>query len=272
MPELAEVETVRNVLKKRILHKRIKEVIILYGKIIENGEKEFKNILINNEFQDIKRIGKWLIFELKDHYLLSHLRMEGKYFIKNKDEEYAKHEHVIIRFNDDTDLRYHDTRKFGVMKIIKKEDLYNTEEIKKQGIEANSDELTSEYLLNKFKNKTMPMKTCLLDQEVISGLGNIYVDEVLFASQIHPLRKPNSITKKECERIITSSKRILTKAIEEGGTTIKSYTSSLGVIGNYQNFLQVHKREGKSCPICGNTIKRIKVGGRSTYFCENCQK
>ena len=98
MPELAEVETVRNVLKKQILHKRIKDVIIFYDKMIENDEAEFKNILISNEFQDINRIGKWLIFELKNHYLLSHLRMEGKYFIKNKNDEYAKHEHVIIRF------------------------------------------------------------------------------------------------------------------------------------------------------------------------------
>lgn len=272
MPELAEVETVRNVLKKRILHKKIEDVIIIYGKIVENDEQEFKSVLIGNEFQDIKRIGKRLIFELKDHYLLSHLKMEGKYFIKNRDEKYEKHEHVIIRFNDGTDLRYHDTRKFGRMKIIKKEDLYNTKEIISQGIEANSDELTSDYLLDKLKRKTKPIKKSLLDQDVVSGLGNIYVDEVLFASKIHPLRNPKSITKEECERIISSSKRILTKAIEEGGTTIRSYTSSLGVTGNYQNFLQVHKREGKPCPICGTIIKRIKVGDKSTYFCENCQK
>lgn len=272
MPELAEVETVRNVLKKRILHKKIVDVIIYYSKMIENDKEEFRNILIGNEFIDIKRIGKWLIFELKEHYLLSHLRMEGKYFIKKKEDEHVKHEHVIIGFNDGTELRYHDTRKFGRMKIIKKEDLYNTEEIKKQGIEANSEQLTSEYLLEKFKGKTMPMKTCLLDQEIVSGLGNIYVDEVLFESKINPLRKPKDITKEECERIISSSKKILTKAIKEGGTTIKSYTSSLGVTGNYQNYLCVHKREGKPCPICGNIIKRIKVGGRSTYYCDICQK
>ena len=272
MPELAEVETVRNVLKKRILNKKIKDVKIIYGKMIDNDLDEFKTILINNEFKDIKRIGKWLIFELNNHYLLSHLRMEGKYFIKNSNEEYAKHEHVIIEFNDGTDLRYHDTRKFGVMKLVKKEDLYNTEEIVSLGIEANSDKLTSEYLLDKFKGKTMPIKTTLLDQTIISGLGNIYVDEVLFASLINPLRKTNTITKEECENIISSSKRILTKAIEEGGTTIRSYTSSLGVTGNYQNYLCVHKKEGCPCINCGTLIKRIKVGGRSTYFCEKCQK
>ena len=115
MPELAEVETVKNVLKKRILNKKIKEVIILYSKMVDNNVDEFKKILENNQILDIKRIGKWLIFELNDHYLLSHLRMEGKYFVKKSDEPIVKHEHIIIRFNDNIDLRYHDTRKFGRM-------------------------------------------------------------------------------------------------------------------------------------------------------------
>ncbi len=272
MPELAEVETVRNVLKKKILNKRIIDVKVLYTKMIDNDIDEFKNILIDNKFIDIKRIGKWLIFELNNYYLLSHLRMEGKYFIKNSSDSYEKHEHVIISFQDNTDLRYHDTRKFGRMKLVLKSELYNTLEIKKQGIEAISDKLTSDYLLEKFKGKYTPIKTSLLDQEIISGLGNIYADEVLFASGINPLRKTSSITKNECDKIISSSKEILLKAIEEGGTTIKSYTSSLGVTGNYQNYLCVHKKEGTPCMKCNNIIKRIKVGGRSTYYCSNCQK
>jgi len=272
MPELAEVETVRNTLKKRILNKKIKDVNIIYSKMLDNNELDFKNILINNEFKDILRVGKWLIFELNNYYLLSHLRMEGKFFLKNSDENIQKHEHVIITFIDNTDLRYHDTRKFGRMKIIKKEDLWNTEEIKKQGKEPMDDSLTTNYLLDKFNNKKLPVKSVLLDQTIISGLGNIYADEVLFASNINPLRSASSLNELECKKIIESSKKIILKAIEEGGTTIKSYTSSLGVIGNYQNFLQVHKREGLPCFECGNKIKRIKVGGRSTYYCEVCQK
>ena len=272
MPELAEVETVRNTLKKRILNKKIKDVKILYSKMIDNDDDYFRKILINNEFKDILRRGKWLIFVLNDYYLLSHLRMEGKFFIKDSKEEINKHEHIIITFYDNTDLRYHDTRKFGKMKIIPQNELESTIEIQKQGIEPIDDKLTSLYLLEKFKNKTMPIKTALLDQEIISGLGNIYADEVLYASLILPTRKTNTITKDECERIVDTSKIILTNAIKEGGTTIKSYTSSLGVIGNYQNYLKVHKRENEPCSICGNKIKRIKVGGRSTYYCEYCQK
>ena len=272
MPELAEVETVRNTLKKRILNKKIKDINIIYSKMLDNSEDEFKNILVNNEFINILRKGKWLIFELKDHYLLSHLRMEGKYFIKNSDDLIEKHEHIIISFSDNTDLRYHDTRKFGRMKIIKKEDLEKTEEIKKQGFEPMDDKLTVNYLKEKFKNKKIPVKTILLDQTIISGLGNIYADEVLYASKINPLKEAKNLNDSELENIIKESKQIILKAIREGGTTIKSYTSSLGVIGNYQNYLKVHTKEGYVCEVCKEKIKKIKIGGRSTYYCSKCQK
>ncbi len=272
MPELAEVETVRNTLKMRILNKKIKDVNVLYDKMLENDVDFFKDALVGNEFVDILRRGKWLIFELHEYYLLSHLRMEGKFFIRNHDEEIVKHEHVIITFEDGTDLRYHDTRKFGKMQVVSKSHLMDVEAIKKQGREPIDGTLTKEYLLESFKKKTMPIKTALLDQEIISGLGNIYADEVLFASRIHPLRKANTLTINECDKIVKASREILLKAIEMGGTTIKSYTSSLGVTGRFQQYLKVHKREGENCPICNSKIKRIKVGGRSTYFCEVCQK
>lgn len=272
MPEIAEVETVRNVLKSKILNKKIKNVQVLYSKMLDNTESDFKNILIGNSFKDILRKGKWLIFELNDYYLLSHLRMEGKYFIKNSNDDIVKHEHIIISFDDNTDLRYHDTRKFGRMKLVLKNDLNNTEEIKKQGKEPFDDSLNSRYLKEKFSSKRIPIKTALLDQEIISGLGNIYADEVLYEAKINPLREAKSLTTIECNNIIKSSKEIISKAILEGGTTIKSYTSSLGVYGNYQNYLKAHKKEGQPCIRCGNPIKRIKVNGRSTYFCEFCQK
>jgi formamidopyrimidine-DNA glycosylase len=240
--------------------------------MIESDLSSFKTDLIGEEFIDIKRRGKWLIFETSKSYLLSHLRMEGKYFLKSSSDNIEKHEHVIISFIDNTDLRYHDTRKFGRMKLIKKEELENTIEIKKQGYEPGSKELTSEYLMEKFKNKNLPIKTILLDQTIISGLGNIYANEVLYASHINPLKKGKDITQSEAENIVSSSARIIKKAMELGGTTIKSYTSSLGVTGRFQNELMVHKKEGKPCKICKSPIKNIKVNGRSTYFCEKCQK
>lgn len=240
--------------------------------MIESNLDDFSNNLIGNEFIDIKRRGKWLIFELHDYYLLSHLRMEGKFFLKNTDEELVKHEHVIITFDDNNDLRYHDTRKFGQMNLIKKGDLEKTEAIKKQGEEPFSKNLTKEYLLENFQNKKMPIKNLLLDQTIISGLGNIYANEVLFAAGIDPSRMGKDISLEECQKIVDATNKIIAQAIKMGGTTIKSYTSSLGVTGMFQQELKVHKREGEPCKICGLPIKRVKIGGRSTYYCESCQK
>jgi len=272
VPEIAEVQTVKKVLRERVLGKRIRNVNILYKGIIDNDIEYFKDILIGKYFDNIDSIGKWLIFSIGDHYLCSHLRMEGKYFVKNHDEVIDKHEHVIFEFDDGIDLRYHDVRKFGKMHIVSKDKLYEYEPIKKQGIEPIDSKLTKEYIYNKLSTKKVPMKSLLLDQTIISGLGNIYADEVLYASGINPLKLGIDITMEECEKIRISSNKIISKSIEYGGTTIRSYTSSLGVIGHYQDYLCVHKKEGDKCMKCNTIIKRIKVGGRSTYYCPTCQK
>ena len=272
MPEIAEVETVRNTLKSMILNKKIVDVNIIYPKIIESNISDFKDILIGRKFIDIDRIGKWLMFDLNDYYLLSHLRMEGKYFVKKSTDEIIKHEHIIISFDDGTDLRYHDTRKFGRMNLVKKSDIDKVEAIKKQGIEANSNKLTKEYLYDKIHKKNIPIKSLLLDQTIISGLGNIYANEVMFDARINPNKLGKDISLKECDLIVKASKKIIDAAIKDGGTTIKSYTSSLGVTGRFQQHLMVHKREGEECKVCGTLIENIKIGGRSTYFCPKCQK
>lgn len=272
MPELPEVETVRNTLKRQILGKKIKNVEVFYEPLIGSNVEEFKKLLPGKTFTDIRRIGKWLLFDLKEYYLLSHLRMEGKYFLKSKNDPKEKHEHIIITFDDNTDLRYHDTRKFGRMILTKKEDLMNVEAIKKQGLEPSDPKLTKEYLYEKLHKKTLPIKTLLLDQTIISGLGNIYANETLFAAKINPHQKGKEITLQQCEELINAANRIIKQAIQDGGTTIRSYTSSLGVNGRFQQHLMVHKRENELCKICGKEIQNVKIGGRSTYFCTNCQK
>ena len=265
------METVRRVLKRRILGRKIKNVNVIYDKIVESNLDDFKKILPGLTFQDILRRGKWLIFDLGDYYLCSHLRMEGKYFIKPSSEEIVKHEHIIFSLDDNNDLRYHDTRKFGRMDLVKKEDLEKVEGVHKQGIEPISDDLTKEYLYDKFKKSNKYIKTLLLDQTIISGLGNIYADEVLFGASIKPTRRGSSIKLNECQKIVDASRKIILKAMEEGGTTIRSYTSSLGVTGNYQDFLMVHQRKGEECKVCHNIIKKITVDGRGTYYCSKCQ-
>ena len=271
MPEIAEVETVRRTLLNKILNKKIKKIDVLYKNIISSKSLDI-NLLVNEIFQDIKRVGKWLIFETENYALLSHLRMEGKFFLKNKQEKVEKHEHVIFTFVDDSDLRYHDTRKFGRMILCLKEDAYFLEEIKKQGYEPLDKNLTKEYLYEKIKSSNIAIKTLLLDQTIISGLGNIYANEVLFKAKINPLKKGSELSLTDAQNIIDAANKIIPKAIELGGTTIKSYTSSLGVTGRFHQELKVHKRKDEKCLICGNSIKVLKVNGRSTYYCDNCQK
>ncbi len=265
MPELAEVETVRNVLKKKVLNKPIKNIKVIYEKIIENKIDEFKEKLINDKFIDIKRKGKYLIFETNKYYLISHLRMEGKYFLKDINEKIEKHEHVIFYFDDFT-MRYHDTRKFGRMKIINKDKI--NDYFKNLGPDANSN-IDPNYLYEKIRNKRIPIKTILLDQSIISGLGNIYVDEVLYHAKINPFKKGVDITLKNTKDILSASKKVLDNAIKYKGTTIRTYTSSLGVKGEYQDYLMVHTKE--KC-LCGNDIKKEKIGGRMSYYCPKCQK
>lgn len=272
MPEIAEVRVVANTLKKQILNKSITKVRVLYDGIIVGNCKTFIEELENKKISDITTCGKWLIFNLGDLSILSHLRMEGKYFYVPSDTKIDKHIHVVFTLDNGMDLRYQDTRKFGKMELVKTSEVYETECIKKLGIEPDDKRLNGEYLLTKLRNKNKPIKELLLDQTIINGLGNIYANEVLFASGINPFRKSSSITLEEANRIVKESSRIITKSYEMGGCTIRSYTSSLGVIGHYQDELKVQSRESLPCPNCNTPISRIRISGRSTFYCKNCQK
>ncbi|MBR3161229.1 MAG: DNA-formamidopyrimidine glycosylase [Bacilli bacterium] len=273
MPELPEVETVKEGLKLRILGKVIKDVRIYHEGIIEYPSVlEFSSRIKNQRINDIDRYGKWLMFVMDDYYLLSHLRMEGKYNIKNKSDKINKHEHVLFLLNDDTELRYMDVRKFGKMHLIKKSDIKRKGPLVDLGLEPWDKDLTVEYLRDKFSKKRLPIKGVLLDQSIIVGIGNIYADEILFLSGINPLTKAKDLSDDKISSIIDNTKIVLEKAIKEGGTTIRSYSSVGGIHGMFQQQLNVHTKEGSSCPKCGNIIKKIKVVGRGTYYCDKCQK
>lgn len=273
MPELPEVETVKETLKKLVIGKKIVNVTINYDNIIEYPVVDtFKKEIINETINDIKRRGKWLVFDLDNYYLLSHLRMEGKYFFKKQNDEHLKHEHVIFHFSDNTELRYLDSRKFGKMHLIEKNKAYNQKPLNELGLEPWDEKLSIEYLKEKYKNKKLPIKTVILDQSIIVGIGNIYADEILFLSKINPLKKSFELNDEELSKIIKYTKEILDKAILNGGTTIRSYESSEGVHGRFQQNLLVHNRENDECPNCCDKIVKIKVGGRGTYYCPNCQK
>lgn len=272
MPELPEVETVKETLKLQVLNKKINNVRIFYNNIIEYPSSDmFIKKIIGQTINDIKRRGKWLVFELDNYYLLSHLRMEGKYNIRNLGDTYDKHEHVCFEFTDNTELRYRDTRKFGKMHLICKEDLHTSKPLNELGLEPWDDLLTVSYLKEKYKSKRNPIKTVILDQSIIVGIGNIYADEVLFLSRISPFTKACELNDVDLQNIINNTRKVLSDAIKMGGTTIRSYTSSEGVHGRFQQNLLVHNHEGDMCPVCNNIIVKTQVNGRGTYYCEKCQ-
>lgn len=271
MPEMPEVTTVRKVLTQKLKGYKIKSVDVYYPKIIESNLEEFKK-LSNKTINDIKQIGKWMIFDLGDIYMLSHLRMEGKYYIRNKGSKPGFHDLVYFHLDHDTDLVYNDTRRFGILTLCDKDKLYDYPGIKKMGYDPYDEKLTKEYLFEKYQKTKKYIKTALLDQTIFCGLGNIYANEVLHASSINPYRPANKITIDECQKIIDNTRDILKRATEAGGTTIRSYTSQLGVKGNYQDQLLVHARENMPCKKCGTMIVCEQINGRSAYYCPVCQK
>ena len=273
MPEKPEVLTVVRSLKTKILNKKIIDCEVYWDNIIVKPSiNEFKNKIKNQSIIDITTRGKWIVIHLDDYILLTHLRMEGKFFFREKNDNLNKHEHVVFTFDDNTEMRFHDVRKFGKMHLLNKDNYLNEEPLNKMGYEFDDKALNENYLYSKLQKKAIPIKTSLLDQSIITGIGNIYDDEILFLSRISPLRKSNQITKLECKEIIKNTNIVLNKAIKLGGTTIKSFTSSEGVHGLFQNELLVHGKKNGLCPNCGYKIINIKVNGRGTYYCENCQK
>ncbi len=273
MPELPEVETVRRTLKEHLVGLRIIDIEILYPQILKNETvQSFKTKIIGQTIRDMKRYAKYLIFVLDDYSLISHLRMEGKYFIKPAEAELTKHEHLVFKLDNGKKLTYHDVRKFGTIDVVKKGLEFKLKSLSVIGPEANNADIDIKSLYDKIHKSNRPIKAILLDQTVISGLGNIYVDESLFLARIHPETKGTSLTRKDVEKILAATKAVLNKAVELGGTTIRTYQSSLGVDGRFQNELNVHTLVGQECHVCGTKIEKIRVGGRGTYFCPTCQK
>lgn len=263
MPELPEVETVKRKLSDAVIGRTIEEIDVLYPKYA------VLSAIKNQKIEGIDRYGKYLIFNLSSYRLISHLRMEGKYSVE---ENYKMKKHDLAVFHlDKGTLVYNDTRKFGVFYLFdKSEEIMKLPPLSALGREPFTAD--KDYLLKKLEGKSSPIKSLLLDQSILTGLGNIYVDEVLFASKINPYKKGKEITEEEAAVIIDNAKKILNKAIAMGGTTIRTYESLNGETGHYQGELMVHEKEGQKCPVCGNIIMKCKVGGRGTYFCPTCQK
>ena len=268
MPELPEVETVLRTLESQIAGLCIENVEIRYPKIIEGSTEDFAEKLKGETFRGFERRGKYLVFRMDHVTLVSHLRMEGKYYLLQPEEPSDKHTHVIFSLSDGRTLRYHDMRKFGRMQLLDKD--YDFSDFHNLGPEPFDDAFNAEYIHIWRKGRKMPLKSLLLDQSFVAGIGNIYADEILAACHLRPGRSVSRITRKDEENIVLDTRRILRAAIAAGGTTIRSYTSSLGVTGMFQTECTVHMQ--KICPRCNHEIHMKFIGGRSSYYCPVCQK
>ena len=272
MPELPEVETVRRGLEKLILGKKISNIDIRYPKMIKTDLHEFQKEMPGQVIQSIGRRGKYLLFYLSDKVLISHLRMEGKYFYYPDQVPERKHAHVLIHFEDGGTLVYEDVRKFGTMELLAPELLEAYFISKKLGPEPTEQDFDLGRFKLALKKSKKPIKSHLLDQSLVVGLGNIYVDEVLWRAKVHPARISQSLTAQEARKVHDETINVLGQAVEKGGSTIRTYTNAFGEDGTMQEFHQVYDKTGQACSRCGAIIEKIQLGGRGTHFCPKCQR
>lgn len=272
MPEMPEVETVRRGLIEQVLNKRITHVEIRYQNLITGDVDEFIETVTGAVISNIGRRAKFLLIELDNGYtIISHLRMEGKYRVSADQNAIDKHSHAIFTLDDGQMLIYNDVRKFGRMQLWPTDKLSENKSLKKLGPEPLAADFTFENIKPRIMRHRKDIKTVLLDQSVMGGLGNIYVDEVLWQAKIHPETKADHLTDEEIKDIIKCSNSEIDMAIKSGGSTIRTYLDANGHKGNMQDRLKVYGKEGEPCPRCGTKIEKIKVGGRGTHFCPKCQ-
>ena len=286
MPELPEVEVVRQSLAKNVTGKKIKKILVRNRKLRffldSSFEKELKNKLVNK----ISRFSKYLIIELNNNkFCIVHLGMSGTiHIIKNKEELFTntsfynspnlpkKHNHVEFEFSD-LKLIYNDPRRFGFFQIIKNQKKL-IDRFKLYGPEPFDKNFNLKYVTNYFKDKKKDIKNYLLDQKFVSGIGNIYASEILYLSKINPLTSVNDLSKSQRKNLIINSKKILLNAIKKGGSTIRDFKNTLGISGKFQKEFKVYGREKLKCrrSNCSGIIAKIVQANRSTFLCKICQK
>lgn len=258
MPELPEVETVKKSLQQLIIGKTIQDIIVTWPKIVKVPDDvvAFRQRLLGQTVEGIERRGKFLMFNYTDDVLVSHLRMEGKYRLAQQDDPVDKHTHVRFLFTDQSELRYHDVRKFGTMHVFAKGTEGEQAPLATLGPEPLSDAFTVPYLQKACHRTTRVIKAALLDQTVVVGLGNIYVDEALFAAGLHPECVAADLREQDIVRLHQAIYATLTHAVTEGGTTIRSYENSHGEMGRFQQSLHVYSRVDEPCHVCGTMIAK----------------
>lgn len=274
MPELPEVENVRRSLWPLIANKQITAIDTNWPKIMVNGLQAFRDQLIGQRFIGLDRRGKYLLFRFDNgETMISHLRMEGKYqVVPDAAEPLGRFAHVWFTFSDGSQLRYHDMRKFGRM-VLGPTGLEATvvPTLAKLGPEPTPEDFAETAFAAKLAEHKTAIKSVLLDQRIVAGVGNIYADEVLWLSQLNPEQPACTLKKSEIHTLHDAIIDTLQRSITLGGTSVHTFVDASGKRGGYQHELHVYDREGTPCDRCGTTIKKIKVGERGTHFCPHCQ-
>lgn len=268
MPELPEVETIKNELKPFVLGRRITGVTLLWEGIVKHPSvREFRSRLLGQRITALGRRGKYLSFELGNgDVLVVHLKMSGALLLKDNrpDDRFIR---AIIHIDSGTELYFRDPRKFGAMWLVEEEKSVTG----KLGPEPFDDNFTPEFLAGLLHKRTAPIKALLCDQGFIAGVGNMYADEALFASGIHPLRPGGSLSADEVKRLHKAIIQVLKAGIGDKGASIVNYYRPGGELGTAHYHFKVAHRRGEDCPRCGTPLQRITVRNRGTYFCPKCQ-
>ena len=289
MPELPEVEVVKKSLNKKIQNLIIKKVKIIDKNLRYKVNKYEISKVIGSKIIKIERRSKFLIFRInKNIAMLFHLGMTGKFFfISKKNKKYKtsfyyslneikdkKHDKIIFFFQKKQKLIYNDVRKFGFVKIYNQDNLYHNSHLKNLGPEPLENRFNRNYFRKYISGRNRKIKDILMDQKFVSGLGNIYVNEVLFLSNINPTRKVNNLRNFEIDLMVKNIKKILKNSIELGGSSIKDFFSGDGKKGAFQQHFKIYGREGEKCSNtdCNKNIIRIIISNRSSFFCKKCQK
>lgn len=288
MPELPEVETVRRGLQELIPGKTIKAAYQLDSpKSFPNADSDVASFLIGSDVLHVKRRAKVLLIELGSGYsLVIHLKMTGQLVFRGEQTFGAGHPNdsligtlpdrstrVVIEFTDGSSLFFNDQRKFGWVKLMPTLEVPNIDFMKRVGPEPLEADFTAHQFAERFKRRSRTnIKSALLDQTVVAGVGNIYADESLWGAKIDPHRLVGSVTLEEFELLYTELRAVMNLAIEKGGSTDKNYVNAEGKRGSYMDFARVFRREGQKCPRCGHEIIKIRWAGRGTHLCEHCQK
>lgn len=270
MPELPEVEVIRQSLSSSIINNVISQVLIRNHHFRLPIPEDLALKITGQTIRAIQRRGKYLIFSLDSGALICHLGMSGTLQFTATWVPLRKHDHVALTFNDKMQLRLHDPRRFGIF-IWHPDDPLLHPLLKSLGVEPLTQACNAQTLATAAQKKTLKIKTFLMDAKIIVGVGNIYANEVLFATKIHPARPANTVTLAQWENICIAIKRILTTAIAHGGTTLRDYAHSDGNPGHFQQQLQAYGRGGKNCHNCNNVLEEIRITQRTTVFCPRCQ-